>query len=121
MSKVTDSVIEDLKRRPEVGFNKYGTTMDRKDLTNQQWLQHLYEELLDAAQYTKKLMVEPNRANIKRAYFKAAEIRDIAGVAFRKGTSENKTYGDDVLNKNSLQYIGVLASQIVEDLCGEIK
>ena len=61
MSQITDSIINDLKQRSETGFAKYGTTMDRNDLTRKQWLQHLYEELLDAAQYTKKLIMEENQ------------------------------------------------------------
>ena len=58
MSNITDAVCEDLKARSEAGLAKYRTTMDRQDLTRKQWLQHLYEELLDAAQYTKKLIME---------------------------------------------------------------
>jgi len=58
MSKITQMVMDDLESRSAIGFTKYGTTMDRTDLTRKQWLQHLYEELLDAAQYTKKLIVE---------------------------------------------------------------
>lgn len=120
MSQVTDSVIEDLKRRSEVGLSKYGVTMDRKDLAHKQWLQHLYEELLDAAQYTKKLIIE-DKPKIWNAYRKAAEIRDLAGTAFRTGTIENKTYADEEFNKDALDHIGILAAQIVEDLYGEVR
>ena len=34
----------------------YGTTMDREDLTREEWMNHLYEELLDASLYLKKLI-----------------------------------------------------------------
>lgn len=41
--------------RAEVGKKKYGTTLERKDLENKAWLQHLQEELLDAANYIEVL------------------------------------------------------------------
>ena len=56
MSKLVDEVISDLKHRELKGVETYNTTMDRTDLTQQEWLQHLYEELLDASLYTKKLI-----------------------------------------------------------------
>lgn len=56
MSKLVDEVINDLQQRELKGVETYNTTMDRTDLTQQEWLQHLYEELLDASLYTKKLI-----------------------------------------------------------------
>ena len=56
MSKLVDEVINDLKHRELKGVETYNTTMDRTDLTQKEWLQHLYEELLDASLYTKKLI-----------------------------------------------------------------
>lgn len=55
-SVILSSVIEDLKRRELKGLETYGTTMDRQDLTNEEWMTHLYEELLDASLYLKKLI-----------------------------------------------------------------
>lgn len=37
--------------RSVVGLKKYGVTTERTDLSLPQWLQHLLEELLDAANY----------------------------------------------------------------------
>lgn len=54
MSKILDEVISDLRAREEKGKKEYGTTMDRTDLSQEQWLEHLYEELLDAVIYLKK-------------------------------------------------------------------
>jgi hypothetical protein len=51
-------VIADMKVREERGLSKYGTTMDRKDLTTKEWLQHAYEEALDLAVYLKKVINE---------------------------------------------------------------
>lgn len=55
MSKLLDSVKNDLDYREAKGVKTYGTTMDREDLNSIQWLTHLYEELLDAALYVKKI------------------------------------------------------------------
>ena len=57
-STILQIVIAELKVREERGLNKYGTTMDRKDLTTKQWLQHAYEEALDLSLYLKKLIEE---------------------------------------------------------------
>ena len=37
--------------RERVGVDKYGTTLDRTDLTHSQMLQHFLEEMLDGANY----------------------------------------------------------------------
>lgn len=59
MSELLNKVINDLQDREARGIEKYGTTMDRTDLKTKDWQQHLYEELLDAALYCKK-MQEPS-------------------------------------------------------------
>ena len=51
---ITTSVMEDLKLRADRGLNKYGTTLAQNNKDD--FMNHLYEELLDAAQYCKKEM-----------------------------------------------------------------
>jgi hypothetical protein len=53
-------VIDDLKRRAEEGARpeKYGRYLETHN--GRDGLQDLYEELLDAAMYTKQLMMERN-------------------------------------------------------------
>jgi len=58
MSKIEDEVCEEIQARAERGLNKYGVTMEREDLNTREWLQHLLEELLDAAVYVKRLQKE---------------------------------------------------------------
>lgn len=55
-SFIVSEVINDLLRREEVGLKKYGTTVDRGDLSRKQWMQHFYEELLDGAVYARKFL-----------------------------------------------------------------
>lgn len=54
-----DPVVEKLRQeildRSERGVRKYGVTLARDDLSVHQWLQHLKEELLDAALYVTRL------------------------------------------------------------------
>ena len=58
MSKIEDAVAKKLLLRAKVGEKKYGTTMERNDLSLAEWLIHLQEELLDAAVYVEKLKQE---------------------------------------------------------------
>ncbi len=48
---ITEHLADLLRERSARGLEKYGTSIDRGDLTRSEWLQHLLEELLDAAQY----------------------------------------------------------------------
>ena len=54
IDKITEAVIEDLRSRSERGIKKYNTTLDQNNKDD--YMNHLYEELLDAAQYCKKEM-----------------------------------------------------------------
>ena len=57
MSNILDQTIKDLQAREVRGLKEYGTTMDRTDLSQDEWLQHAYEEALDLALYLKKLLL----------------------------------------------------------------
>jgi len=56
MSKIEDEVCRKIQQRSEFGLNKYGLTLERKDLTKLEWLIHLQEELMDAAGYLEVLI-----------------------------------------------------------------
>ena len=58
MDSIVRKVIEAFKKRSERGLEKYGTTLDRNDLTHLEWLQHLQEEMMDATLYIEKLKDE---------------------------------------------------------------
>ncbi len=51
-------VCEDIARRQQLGIHKYGRTVAENPLALNAWMQHLYEELLDAAVYVKRAMSE---------------------------------------------------------------
>tara|TARA_S200002703_G_scaffold20803_1_gene17244 strand:+ start:2498 stop:2689 length:192 start_codon:yes stop_codon:yes gene_type:complete len=58
MSRIEEEVIAKIRQRAEVGKAKYGVTMERGDLGLLDWLQHLQEELMDAAVYVQRLIEE---------------------------------------------------------------
>lgn len=66
MSKILYNIIDDLLAREDKGLKEYGTTMDRTDLTEIDWLQHAYEEALDLSIYLKKLINIKKNANAKK-------------------------------------------------------
>ena len=57
-----DSNVESVRRRlldrAKRGLSKYGVTTERDDLDLTEWLQHLQDELLDAAVYVERLKRE---------------------------------------------------------------
>ena len=65
MSKILYNIIDDLLAREDKGIKEYGTTMDRSDLTEIEWLQHAYEEALDLSIYLKKLINIKKNENAK--------------------------------------------------------
>ena len=52
---VVNTVIQSFILRSNLGFKKYGQTMDRTDLTPQEWANHMQEELMDAILYLERL------------------------------------------------------------------
>lgn len=51
-------VCEEIALRQQKGINKYGTTVADNNLSLREWLQHQYEELLDAAVYCRRAIAE---------------------------------------------------------------
>jgi len=58
IDSIVESVLDKFKERSEEGIKKYGVTLDRKDLSPLEWLNHLQEELMDATLYIEKLKKE---------------------------------------------------------------
>lgn len=63
MTDTETLVCEDIKARQQKGLSKYGTTVAANPLELRWWLQHQYEELLDAAVYVKRAIQELERNN----------------------------------------------------------
>ena len=56
MSSIEEQVCFKILKRSEVGEKKYGTTMERKDLSKLDWLKHAQEEAMDLCVYLQKLI-----------------------------------------------------------------
>ena len=65
--ETTDSVVFSVVRkfleRSAFGFRKYGTNLDRQDLSVLDWIQHAQEEHMDAILYLEKLKQEVSKAS----------------------------------------------------------
>lgn len=58
LDSVVTSVIDQFTERSLVGQKKYGTDLDRKDLTTLDWIEHAKQELMDGILYLEKLKQE---------------------------------------------------------------
>lgn len=54
----TDKLCALIRKRHKLGLKKYKVTVDRTDLTAEQWLQHSIEERIDDLQYMMRANVE---------------------------------------------------------------
>jgi hypothetical protein len=52
---IVDSVIDQFVDRATFGKTKYGTDLDRQDLSVPEWLEHAQQELMDGILYLEKL------------------------------------------------------------------
>jgi hypothetical protein len=49
------AVMNKFYERSQTGITKYGTTLDRDDLSHIEWLNHAQDELMDATLYLERL------------------------------------------------------------------
>jgi hypothetical protein len=55
MDSIVRAVIAKFEVRSKIGKEKYGTDLDRTDLSVLDWIQHAQEEHMDAILYLEKL------------------------------------------------------------------
>ncbi len=63
MDSIVRSIIQKFQIRSEIGKEKYGTDLDRDDLSIIEWITHFQEELMDGILYVEKLkqvLIEKN-------------------------------------------------------------
>lgn len=58
LDSVVTSVVNQFIHRAQFGKQKYGTDLDRKDLTTLDWIEHAKQELMDGILYLEKLKQE---------------------------------------------------------------
>lgn len=82
---ITRLVIEDLLSRAKRGEAKYTTTLEENN--HDDFLNHLYEELLDAAQYVKKeITVRDNIQQLIKKFPNDADLGSVVRILY----NENK-------------------------------
>jgi hypothetical protein len=62
---IVESVRAKLLLRSQVGLNKYGVGLDRKDLTYLDWLIHAQEESMDLANYL-EVLIQDETSRLQR-------------------------------------------------------
>jgi hypothetical protein len=62
---IVEAIVDKFKDRSDVGNKKYNTTLDREDLTTEQWIDHAIEEAMDMILYLERL--KRDVTNIKKA------------------------------------------------------
>ena len=75
--KIIERVINKIKSRSDVGYKKYGVTLQEDDQSLEVWLTHIQEELMDAVNYIEKaksvLCDEIEECMLKRIQFDEEE------------------------------------------------
>jgi hypothetical protein len=52
---VVNDIVQKFLTRSQIGKEKYGTTLDRNDLSTLDWINHAQEELMDGILYLERL------------------------------------------------------------------
>lgn len=58
MDSIVTSIIRKFEKRAQQGKEKYGTDLDRNDLSTLEWIEHAQDELMDGILYLEKLKYE---------------------------------------------------------------
>ena len=77
---IIKAVINKIKNRSDVGFKKYGVTLQEDDQPLDTWLQHIQEELMDAVNYIEKARMSL-REEIEECYIKDLEVKDPKSIS----------------------------------------
>lgn len=96
-STIIALVQADLFEREQRGLNKYGTTVDRKDLSELEWLQHAYEEALDLAVYLKKTIQSKKGVEEVKPKFKTFDKVRIKSNGYETTISQVEEDGTYIL------------------------
>jgi len=84
-----DSLMNKFINRADVGKNKYGVTLDRTDLSLDDWIVHAQEEFMDALLYLEKIKEITNK-NYKKETNVIYKDDSIVNSVLNKIISEKK-------------------------------
>ena len=116
MSRIEQKVAAKMLDRAKFGAKKYGTTMERNDLTLSEWLTHLQEEMMDAAVYIEKIQQELRYQEIELADRRVDDLDGKQYAEYMLAKSEDRKSeermknigqnGNDGLHYNTTLYPG---------------
>lgn len=66
---VVEAIVERFHNRAKFGKQKYGTDLDRTDLSTSDWINHMREELMDGILYLEKLSRDIEQSKLDRKIF----------------------------------------------------
>jgi len=72
---VVERVVEKFVSRSDVGYKKYGVTLDEDKSNIFQWINHLQEELMDAVLYLQKLK-EESTIELQEALLNSIQVNE---------------------------------------------
>jgi hypothetical protein len=89
MSQLLAKVFSEFIEREERGVKKYGTTMDRNDLSLSEWIEHMKQELMDAILYLEKIKTIYDAQ--RHSDYQKADSRNDEGINTRRETEHPRT------------------------------
>ena len=72
---VVERVVEKFVSRSDVGYKKYGVTLEEDNSNIFQWINHLQEELMDAVLYLQKLK-EESTVELQEALLNSIQVNE---------------------------------------------
>ena len=91
MSQVEKKVCDLITKRAKVGLKKYGVTMERTDLTAEQWVNHALEEVCDLAVYLMRVrqdIISVQDAQAETDFWKKVALERLEEINELKGIEE---------------------------------
>ena len=85
-----EDVVQKFRARSRIGYQKYGVTTERGDLTLLEWLIHLQDELMDATIYVERLKKDIHGAINQAAHKYIHELADMGFIEASKGNGNGK-------------------------------
>jgi len=73
--KIIESVVKKFINRSDVGYKKYGVTLQKDDQPLDTWLQHIQEELMDAVNYIEKTR-QVLKSEIEECYLRDLKAKE---------------------------------------------
>lgn len=85
-----EDVVQKFRARSRTGYQKYGVTTERGDLTLLEWLIHLQDELMDATIYVERLKKDIHGAINQAAHKYIHELADMGFLEVPKDGSNGQ-------------------------------